>query len=80
MTTPFEKIALVDVPRMIGQVVHVSWARSGAHWRLERVEDGRALLRAPVSGKTLIVDVDELRYTRAQSLARALTSDEANGR
>lgn len=50
--------------RMLNQTVHVSWACASARWKLLRIEQGKAHLVTPKTGRTLVVDVRDLRYTR----------------
>lgn len=57
------KIPLTHINEFIGQMVHVSWANPGCVWYLTKINNKSAILRAPTSGKTLIVNVDELQST-----------------
>lgn len=66
MSTNLVPIPRNELPKMVGKLVHLSWARSnGMVWRLERIEGDLIHLRTPSTGKPLTARAEEACYTRA---------------
>lgn len=54
-----------ELPKMVGKLVHLSWARqNGMVWRLERIVGDVIYLRTPSTGKPLTARAGEACYTR----------------
>lgn len=50
---------------MIGQCIHLSWARSpGFVWVLDRIEGEKMFLRTPATGEPLIANIKDAYYSR----------------
>jgi len=54
----------VEIP-YVGAKYHLSWANRACRWELkELIGDDKCLMFAPVSGKTLIAKIEDLRHLK----------------
>jgi hypothetical protein len=56
--------------RMIGQTIHLSWARKGARWKLVRVEGDTLHLVTPKTGRATTARASEACYLRGMEICR----------
>lgn len=69
VTKPLLPIPYDQVPNLLNQQVHISWARNkGMVWYLREVQDNKVKLETRVSKKILIVNRNDLCYTRYKEL------------
>lgn len=60
-----------DLPRMVGQPIHLAWAKGGCVWILERIEGDTLHLRTPKTKRPAIGKAADACYTRRhQPIAR----------
>lgn len=65
MTAAAPPIPPDDLPRFVGRLVHVVWARAACNWRLVALlPDGQAVIETPKTKRRLVVPVSDLRLTR----------------
>jgi hypothetical protein len=53
------------LPHMVGKGIHLTWARRGCVWRLERIEGDTLHLYTPETKKRMTAKASDALYTRA---------------